>query len=60
MILGYLDAGTGSLIVQTILGGTAGLVVLMKSTGRRLIKRPAKTEPAPEPTNASVERSTDS
>ncbi|MDH4119719.1 MAG: hypothetical protein OEX04_13515 [Acidimicrobiia bacterium] len=49
MNLGYLDAGTGSLILQTVLGGAAGLVVFFKTTGRRLFKRgPATTEVAGE------------
>ncbi len=46
MILGYLDAGTGSLIIQTVLGGAAGLAVLFKSTKRRFADRKAVTEPA--------------
>lgn len=35
-ILGYLDAGSGSMIVQAVLGGFAGLVVAVKMFGRRL------------------------
>ena len=46
MILGYLDPGTGSLIIQTVLGGAAGLAVLFKSTKRRLADRKAVVEPA--------------
>lgn len=46
MILGYLDPGTGSLIIQTILGGAAGLAVLFKSTRRRFADRKAVAEPA--------------
>ncbi len=46
MILGYLDAGTGSLIIQTVLGGAAGLAVLFKSTKRRFADRKVVTEPA--------------
>jgi hypothetical protein len=54
MILGYLDPGTGSLIIQTVLGGAAGLAVLFKSTKRRFADRKAVAEfaatdvPAPE------------
>jgi len=44
MILGYLDAGTGSLILQTVLGGAAGLIVFFKTSGRRLFQRNSKTE----------------
>ncbi len=39
MILGYLDPGTGSLIIQTVLGGAAGLAVLFRSTRRRFADR---------------------
>ena len=31
MIFAYLDAGTGSLVIQTVLGGAAGLAVLFRS-----------------------------
>lgn len=40
MIFAYLDPGTGSLLLQAILGGIAGLVVFFKTTGRRLFRRP--------------------
>jgi len=30
MIFGYLDAGTGSLLLQLIVGGIGGLIVFMK------------------------------
>lgn len=39
MILGYLDAGTGSLLLQALLGGAAGLAVFFRTTGRRLFRR---------------------
>jgi hypothetical protein len=45
MNLAYLDAGTGSLIVQTVLGGAAGLAVLFKTSGRRLFKRGSSSTP---------------
>ncbi len=38
-VFGYLDPGTGTLIVQAVLGGAAGVAVLFKTTGRRLFKR---------------------
>lgn len=38
-LLAYLDAGTGSLILQAVLGGAAGAAVLLKSTGRKLFRR---------------------
>lgn len=47
MNLGYLDAGTGSLILQTVLGGAAGVAVLLKTSGRRLFTRSNKGETSP-------------
>ena len=38
-IFSYLDAGSGSMLLQAILGGAAGLVVFFKATGRRLFRR---------------------
>lgn len=35
----YLDPGTGTLIVQALLGGTAGVAVLLKTRGGRLFKK---------------------
>jgi hypothetical protein len=35
-IFGYLDPGTGSMLLQLILGGFAGLVVALKLFGRRI------------------------
>lgn len=32
----YLDPGSGSMILQAILGGVAGLVVALKMFGRRM------------------------
>ena len=46
MILGYLDPGTGSLIIQTVLGGAAGLAVLFRSTRKRFADRKAPVETA--------------
>lgn len=51
MILGYLDAGTGSLIVQAILGGVAGIAVAFKAwrarlTGKRALDDIEVEEPA--------------
>ncbi len=39
MTLAYLDPGTGSLIMQAVLGGIAGLAVFFKATGRRIFGR---------------------
>jgi hypothetical protein len=35
----YLDAGTGSMVIQLLLGGLAGLAVLVKLSWRRLRDR---------------------
>lgn len=60
MNLGYLDAGTGSLILQTVLGGAAGLAVFLKTSGRRLFIRKGKgsaaeSTPASEPAEQTTE-----
>ncbi|MFF5173456.1 hypothetical protein ACFY3U_12540 [Micromonospora sp. NPDC000089] len=51
--LAYLDAGSGSLIVQAVVGGVAGAAVAAKLYWRRLVSRfrrqpaaPAETVPA--------------
>jgi hypothetical protein len=35
-VLGYLDAGSGSMILQAILGGAAGMLVALKMFGKRV------------------------
>jgi hypothetical protein len=35
----YIDPGSGSMLLQLLLGGTAGLLVLARLSGRRLINR---------------------
>jgi hypothetical protein len=47
MIFGYLDAGSGSLLLQAILGGLAGLAVAFKAwkarlTGKKMIEEAAR------------------
>ncbi|RIW41723.1 hypothetical protein D3H59_25300 [Micromonospora endophytica] len=37
--LAYLDAGSGSLIVQAVVGGIAGVAVAAKLYWRRLVSR---------------------
>ncbi|MFI7024523.1 hypothetical protein ACIBMZ_17575 [Micromonospora sp. NPDC049900] len=37
--LAYLDAGSGSLIVQAVVGGVAGVAVAAKLYWRRLVDR---------------------
>jgi hypothetical protein len=39
MLLAYLDPGSGSLLLQAVLGGAAGLIVVFKTFGRRIFKR---------------------
>ncbi|MBI4775659.1 MAG: hypothetical protein HY788_16070 [Deltaproteobacteria bacterium] len=34
----YLDAGSGSMLIQIILGGAAGLVVILKLFWRRILE----------------------
>lgn len=54
-IVGYLDAGTGSLILQTVLGGAAGLAVFFKTAGRRFLPSRGKSEEAKTETTAETE-----
>jgi hypothetical protein len=44
MIFGYLDAGSGSLILQAILGGAAGILVAFKAWRARLMGKRAGAE----------------
>jgi len=37
MIFGYLDAGSGALIVQAILGGAAGIFVAFRAWKARIM-----------------------
>ncbi len=39
----YLDAGTGTIIVQAVLGGAAGVAVLFKTVGGKF-RRKSKTD----------------
>jgi hypothetical protein len=43
-VIGYLDPGTGTLIVQAVLGGAAGAAMLFKTKGKKLFKRNGETE----------------
>jgi hypothetical protein len=36
-VLSYLDAGTGSMIVAAFAGGAAGIAVLMRMYGHRIL-----------------------
>lgn len=44
MLFGYLDAGSGSLILQAILGGAAGILVAFKAWKARLVGKRAVDE----------------
>jgi hypothetical protein len=48
----YLDPGTGTLIIQAVLGGAAGAAVLFKTKGRRFFKKNRGDEAQPEPGEA--------
>ncbi|QDY09133.1 hypothetical protein FJK98_19860 [Micromonospora sp. HM134] len=58
MHLAYLDAGSGSLIVQAVVGGTAGAAVAAKLYWRRVAARFRRqpTEPAEVGQPAGTER----
>jgi hypothetical protein len=47
MIFAYIDPGTGSLLLQAVLGGAAGLAVFLRTVGRRFLHRKTVTESAP-------------
>lgn len=50
-VIAYIDPGTGSMILQVVLGGIAGIWVILKLFGQRILaffgKKP-KDEPAGE------------
>jgi hypothetical protein len=48
MLFGYLDAGSGSLILQAILGGAAGILVAFKAWKARLVGKKAVAEASTE------------
>ena len=53
-IVAYLDPGTGSLILQAILGGLAGIAVFFRAGKRRLFGNSQQDLPAePEATPAT-------
>lgn len=58
MFFGYLDAGSGSLIIQAILGGAAGLAVAFKAWKGRLTGRrsPDESEPPEQPASLELDR----
>jgi hypothetical protein len=46
-VFAYIDPGTGSILLQALLGGVAGLVVFLKTTGRRLFRRQRERQAEP-------------
>lgn len=56
--LAYLDPGTGSLFLQILLGGVAGLLVILKLFWRRMLAffgiRRAADEKTPVPSEQKV------
>ncbi len=44
MLFAYLDAGSGSLILQALLGGAAGILVAFKAWKARLVGKGAIAE----------------
>jgi hypothetical protein len=57
MLFGYLDAGSGSLILQAILGGAAGILVAFKAwkarmMGKRAVADVEETDTSPVPTDS--------
>ncbi len=59
MLFGYLDAGSGSLILQALLGGAAGILVAFKAWKARLMGKEAIAEAEAE-ANAEESVPTDS
>ena len=45
MIFGYLDPGTGSLILQAIVGGAAGIGVAYKAWRSKHVRGSSKPDP---------------
>jgi hypothetical protein len=57
MLFGYLDAGSGSLILQAILGGAAGILVAFKAwkarmMGKRAVADVEENDTSPVPTDS--------
>jgi hypothetical protein len=38
-LIAYLDPGTGSFIAQAVIGGAAGVAILVKAKGKQIFKR---------------------
>jgi len=55
MFFAYLDAGSGSLILQAVLGGIAGVVVAFKAWKARMMGRKAAAAQDPETASSTDE-----
>ncbi len=51
-MLAYLDAGTGSILLQALMGGFAGVMVLSKLAWQSFVGRHARTVNAEVPSEA--------
>ncbi len=54
IIFGYLDPGSGSLLLQAVLGGIAGIAVAFRAWRTRLLSRASRRRPAAEATEGST------
>ena len=59
-IFAYLDPGSGSMLLQMLLGGIAGVAVSIKMFGKRIFSvlafwRKDEEEPSPEPAARQTE-----
>lgn len=54
MLFAYLDAGSGSLILQAILGGAAGILVAFRAWKARLVGKSTVAEAQSEVDEAAV------
>jgi hypothetical protein len=58
-VLAYLDPGSGSMLLQMLLGGIAGVAVSIKMFGKRIFRalafwRKSEEKPAPRPADADT------
>ena len=53
-LFAYLDPGTGTIIVQAVLGGAAGVAVLFKTMGGRLVPSVMTITPQDKPTESTT------
>jgi hypothetical protein len=53
MFLAYLDPGSGSVLLQLLLGGAAAMAVTVKLSWRRLLRFLRLSKPEPEDVEAT-------